>query len=115
MRATDAAAAIGFGDRPLVQAPIVARNWKRVDRATIVGIVDIVVVKWQLEVKGCRWHRKGDKEWLGLPAREWTDKDGNKQFADVIGFVNHGTARRFREAALAAIKAAARSNGGDPP
>src|SRR6202035_1830772 len=89
MRAPDAATAIGFGDRPPVQAPIFARNWKHVDRAAIVGIADIVVVKCQLEVKGCRWHRKGDKEWLGLPAREWIDKDGNRQFADVIGFVNH--------------------------
>jgi hypothetical protein len=111
-----AATAAGFGAKPSpASAAIVARNWKAINKSTIVGSADVIVVRWHLLLKGCQWHKKGEKEWLGLRAREWSDKDGNRQFADVIGFVNHCTARRFREAALAAIKAAARSDGGAPP
>ena len=97
MRTIDAATAVGFGGKPApAPAAIIARNWKAINKSTIVGSADVIVVRWHLLLKGCRWHRKGDKEWLGLPAREWPDKDGNRQFADVIGFVNHGTARRER-------------------
>jgi hypothetical protein len=109
--ARNVAEAVGFGGKPAAPPAIVARNWKAIGKNTLVGSADVIIVKWHLVFKSVCWHRKGDREWIGLPAREWTDRDGKRQFADVIGFINHGTARGFREAALAAIREFAGKDG----
>jgi hypothetical protein len=101
-----------WGERSPPPAAVVARNWG-INRATIIGSVDVILVRWHLVIKGARWHRQGDKEWLGLPSREWVGKDDKRQFADLIAFVNDETAKRFRDAALAAIKTAGRESAGE--
>jgi hypothetical protein len=88
---------------PGVLLPIVASNLRRIDKNTLVGSVDITVTKWRFVFRGCLWHRKGEREWLNFPAREWTDENGARKFANLGEFINHGDARRFQEAALAAV------------
>lgn len=90
---------------------IVARNWRAIGKSTLVGSANIIVVKWHLVIKGVCLHQKGDKRWIGLPSKEWIDKDGKRQFSDTFGFIDHETDRRFREAALAAIIVAAEGGG----
>ena len=49
------------------------------------------------------WHRKGDQEWVSLPARQWIGTDGKPVFTALGKFSSHGDARRFSEAAIEAI------------
>lgn len=82
---------------------IVAANFKRLDKNTLIGSADLTVVRWKLTFRGCLWFRKGSKEWINFPGREWTDNAGDKQYADLIKFTDRETFERFQVAALAAI------------
>jgi hypothetical protein len=104
-----------WGDRPNNPAecqepssgalpPIVASNWKPINKNTLVGSADIYVTRWRFRFYGVLWHRKGDQEWISLPAKEWTGADGKRVFTALGKFENHGDQRRFSEAAIVAIK-----------
>jgi hypothetical protein len=101
MTAPDGATATGSAAAP---APIVASNLRLINKNTLVGSVDLTVSKWRFKFRGCLWHRKDDREWVNFPAREWVDEDGNRKFSHLGEFVNHGDARRFQAASLAAIR-----------
>ncbi|HEY1432716.1 MAG TPA: hypothetical protein VGF39_13990 [Stellaceae bacterium] len=92
------------GDPPSV----VASNWKRIDKNTLIRTVDLTVPHWRIVFRGCTWHRKGDKEWVNFGAREWTDQAGAKQYAVLIQFTDDETHERFQIAAIAAVRAIAR-------
>jgi hypothetical protein len=49
-------------------------------------------------------HEKGEARWIGLPAREWTDSQGVKQYTPFIKFRGRATANRFRDEVLAALE-----------
>jgi len=87
-----------------VPPPIIASNYRSIGKNTSVGRADLTVTKWRFTFKGCLWHREGEREWVNFPSREWTDQDGNRRFSNLGEFVNDGDARRFQEAALAAIR-----------
>jgi hypothetical protein len=84
--------------------PIVATNFRRIGKNTLVGSADLHVSKWRFTFYGALWHRKGDQEWISLPAREWTGQDGKRVFAALGKFSSQGDARHFSEAAVEAIK-----------
>jgi hypothetical protein len=86
-----------------VPPPIVASNYRAVGKNTLIGCVDITVVKWRFVFRGCLHHRKGDSEWIAFPGKEYLDRDGERKFSNLCEFVNHGDARRFKEAALEAV------------
>jgi hypothetical protein len=83
---------------------IVASNYKAIGKNTLIGSADLYVTKWRFHFYGALWHRKGEREWISLPAREWTDKDGKRAFSALGQFENHGDQARFNEAAIAAIR-----------
>jgi hypothetical protein len=104
--------ALGFGGRPSpAQAPaaVVATNYRPIGKNTLVASVDLTVPRWRLTFRGCLLHRKGTKEWIAFGAREWVDRSGNKQYADLIQFTDRATFDRFQIAALAAVNAVARN------
>lgn len=83
-------------------AAIVASNLRRIGKNTLIGSVDLEIPAWRLRFKGCLWHRKGDKEWIAFPAKEWL-KDGERRFNDIIEFSDRSIHDRFQAAALAAV------------
>jgi len=48
-------------------------------------------------------HQKGDARWISYPAREYTDTQGNKQYARFIEFASREAADRFRDTVLEAL------------
>jgi protein gp37 len=84
--------------------PIIASNWRPIRRNTLIGSADLHVRKWRFTFYGALWHRKGEREWISLPAREWTGADGKRVFSALSKFSSHGDARRFSETAIEAIK-----------
>ena len=90
---------------------ITASNLQYRHKGTLVAAVDIAIPKWGgLTFKGCLWHRKNDSEWVSFPSREWVDRNGQRQFADLIQFGDKATGARFKAAALTAVRELA---GGD--
>jgi hypothetical protein len=81
---------------------VVASNLRLINKNTLIGAVDIEISAWNLRFKGCLWHRKGEREWINFPSREWI-KDGERQFADLIEITDRNVRDRFQQAALAAL------------
>jgi hypothetical protein len=90
---------------------VVASNLRHIGKNTLVGSVDLEVPAWRIRFKGCLWHRKGEREWVNFPGREWHDGGGERRFADLIELTDRSVHQRFQAAAIAAIHAIA---GGAP-
>jgi hypothetical protein len=48
-------------------------------------------------------HERGERRWIGLPAREYKDPAGARQFAKIIDFADDGAKDRFQAAVLVAL------------
>jgi hypothetical protein len=85
--------------------PVVARNYRPIGKNSLVGIVDLEIPKWHLVFRGCLWFRKGEREWLHFPTREWIDsRNGERRFANVVEFTDQPTYERFQSAGLTAAR-----------
>lgn len=58
-----------------------------------------------LHLNGCTLHQKGDKRWVGLPARPYTDKAGNQTWAKVVDIPDKDRWAAFQHQALKAVDA----------
>jgi hypothetical protein len=54
-------------------------------------------------INGCMLHEKGDARWISFPAKEYTDNQGQKQFARFVEFTDKRIADRFRDLTLQAL------------
>jgi hypothetical protein len=67
-----------------------------------------------IEFYGCPVHVAGSRRWVSPPGRPMLDADGQllrepdgrPRYGKVIGFMTHGTRRRWSDAILAALDAA---------
>jgi hypothetical protein len=102
----NAAIAAGWGDKPPAAA-VIASNLKFIRKNTLIATADLTIPRWRLVIRGALWCTKNEKEWVGLPAREWIDRNGDKKFATILEFTDRETAARFQIAALNAVRAIA--------
>jgi hypothetical protein len=82
--------------------PMMALNFRRVESGALHGIFDIRVVHWYLTLRSCRWFVKGRTEWVGLPSRQWTDKNGRTHYDENV-VIDDVHAARFQDSALEAL------------
>lgn len=73
------------------------------ERNTLKGFIEAEFSSGML-LKNLTWHQKGDKEWIGLPAREYKKEDGTKGYANVVDFVDKTTYWKFVNKVLDALK-----------
>jgi DNA-binding cell septation regulator SpoVG len=78
------------------------RDWKPRNKNTLRGFCTVILPSGMI-IHDVMLHEKGDRRWVQLPAREYTDAEGVKQFARFIEFENEATAGRFREQVIAAL------------
>lgn len=81
---------------------VTASNLKVIGKDTLRATVNLRIPKWQLIIRGALWCEKGGREWIAFLAREWTDQDGIRKFANIIELPHRETPDRFHGAALAA-------------
>jgi hypothetical protein len=67
-----------------------------------VGFVDVQLPSG-LVVRGLTIHRKGERRWIGLPARSYESDSGSVSWAPVIEIPDRQTRERFEESILAAL------------
>lgn len=82
---------------------LVAINWKSFEKNTLQGFVDLEVAEAGLVIRGACLHEKNGKRWVSLPAKPWTDKEGNQQWQPVLDFTDNDARDAFQRAALPAI------------
>jgi hypothetical protein len=84
------------------QRDILIADWKPLVKNTLRGFFTATLPSG-LIIHGLSLHEKGEMRWVGMPAREWVDNSGEKQFAKIIEFRDRATADRFRDEVLEAL------------
>ena len=77
-------------------------EWKPHTKNTLRGFLSVTLPSGMV-IHNLTLHEKGDARWVGLPAREWTDNQGEKQYAKLIEFTTRAIADRFRDEILLAL------------
>jgi len=75
------------------------RNWTPQTKNTLRGFCTLRLPSGMI-IERVMLHEKGDNRWISFPGREYTDEQGQKQFAGFIRFDNRAIADRFRDLVL---------------
>ncbi len=78
-------------------------KFQSVNKGSFVGFADFFIPKTGLEIYGCQLFQKEGKRWINMPAREYTNSDGEKKFASYIRYRENSHKDMFTELALKAI------------
>ena len=84
------------------QRSIIVAGWKPLIKNTLRGFLSVNLPSGMV-IHNVTVHEKGEARWVGLPAREWTNDQGVKQYSNLIEFRDRATANKFRDAVLAAL------------
>jgi hypothetical protein len=79
------------------------------EKNTLKGFVDLELTRVGLVLHDCTWHRhENGKEWVGFPARSYTDKDGGTHWQALTELAEGARAARdqCQQQAIEAIHAA---------
>ena len=60
-------------------------KFRRYEKNTLKGFIEVELPSG-LIIKDITWHQKEDREWLGLPARQYDKEDGSKGWANLVEF-----------------------------
>jgi hypothetical protein len=90
------------GDNNGGHRSIIVAEWKPLTKNTLRGFLSVNLPSGMV-IHNLTVHEKGGARWVGLPAREWTNDQGVKQYAKLIEFRDRATANRFCDAVLAAL------------
>lgn len=85
-----------------VHREITISDWKPLSKNTLRGFFSATLPSGMV-LHNLMLHQKGAIRWVGFPAREWTNNQGEKQYAKLIEFTDRGTADRFRDSVLDAL------------
>ena len=85
---------------------MIAGNIRRINKGALVAIFDLEIPGWHLLFNDCKWFRKEDNEWVGLPSTSFTNREGKTVYKDLVVFEDKDVGKRFQAAALAAIRQA---------
>jgi hypothetical protein len=91
-----------MSQKPDTTPAIKITNWKAFEKKTLRGFFTMTLPSG-LRINDAMLHEKGDSRWISFPAREYTDSKGERQFSNIIEFVDRTTADRFRDHVLAAL------------
>jgi hypothetical protein len=91
---------------------ITASDLRRIDRNTLVAFCTLRLDPSGLVLNDCSYHRKDDREWIGLPGKPQIDRDGTPRkdpntgkqlYTPVVEIPDRNQRERFQQAALAAV------------
>jgi hypothetical protein len=84
---------------------VAVSDFKPFVKNTLQGFFTLTIKPLGLEIKGCTYHVKADKRWVGLPARPWTDAEGTQQWESILSFSDKAVWSRLQSAILKALDA----------
>jgi hypothetical protein len=81
---------------------IIISDWRSHSKGTLKGFFDATLASGMI-LRGLMLHQRDESRWIGLPAREWTDNQGVKQYSKIVDFTNRAVADRFKDSVLDAL------------
>lgn len=88
----------------LPQRGIRCLSRKFINKGALVAICDIEIAGWHLMLNDCKWFRKDNKQWIGMPSTSFTNREGKTIYKNVVEFSDKDAAARFQAAALEAVE-----------
>lgn len=80
-----------------------ATRFHAINKGVLVGFFDLTCPAWGVVINDCKLFRKGDREWVGLPAVGYKNRDGKMIWKNIVEIPDKDAQTRFQEAALRAI------------
>src|SRR5262249_32469909 len=81
---------------------VIVSDFKQHSKGTLQGFFTATLPSGMV-VHGLMLHKRDGQRWVGLPGREYTDKNGQRQFNRIIEFASRTTSDRFQAEILAAV------------
>jgi hypothetical protein len=78
-------------------------KFKAFEKNTLRGFIEVELPSGMI-VKEISWHQRDDREWLGLPARQFEKEDGSKSWANQVDFATKELYWKFVDAVLNALR-----------
>ncbi len=78
-------------------------NINPINKNSLLASCDIHIKPWKIRFHEVKIFQKGANRWIALPAREWTNPEGEKKYIELISFDNEAIKNKFREQILEAI------------
>lgn len=66
---------------------------------------EVRVPAWKMTIREIKVFEKGNQKWVGLPSREYLNKEGEKKYSDTIVFDTEEDKNAFRNSIAKAISA----------
>jgi hypothetical protein len=77
-------------------------SWRACARNTLLGFADVSLPSG-IVIRGLAIHQKGERRWVGLPARPYETDSGSTSWAPVVEIPDRETRKRFEGLVLAAV------------
>lgn len=78
-------------------------NINAVRKGSLLAICDVHIIPWKLRLHEIKVFEKGAGRWIGMPAREYINENGEKKYIELITFDNEGAKNRFRAQIMGAV------------
>lgn len=78
-------------------------SFRKLEKNTLRGFLTVRLTNVGLEIRDCTVHEKASKRWIVLPARQYTDKDGEERWALINYFYDDGRFHQFTKVTLKAL------------
>jgi hypothetical protein len=76
--------------------PATILDFKLYSKNTLRGFFDLRLASGMI-LRGCMLHSKGDRFWIALPAKSYTNEAGEQAWCRIIDFSNKETRDRFQQ------------------
>jgi hypothetical protein len=74
------------------------------EKNTLQGFLDVLLPSG-LEIHDMTYHVKGDRRWIGYPARQYEDENGDTAYANIVFVPDKNRHNVFQRALLTAFDA----------
>ncbi len=79
------------------------KNINPVGKGNLVATCDVRIAPWKTTLKEVKIFEKGANRWLGLPSKEFINKDGEKKYVELVEFDDDNTRNRFKAQIMGAV------------
>jgi hypothetical protein len=77
-------------------------DFKPLSKNTVHAAFDVTLPSGMI-VRSVLLHERDGRRWVSLPAKEWTNASGERQFTPIVEFTSRTVADRFRDTVLEAL------------
>jgi hypothetical protein len=81
-------------------------NFKKLQKNTLQGVFDLELPFSGMILRGCCFHEKEGKRWIGWPAKPYEKQDGKKSWANIVDFVDNKSKYLLQDEVLPLVLAA---------